>query len=728
MKPPQYDSGYLSYGDDASRRLAMASMARGLDRVEPVVRRHAAASDAYFNVAPNNVSVRDGFSRKDYEGFRPDEAGAASVKGLVRESMCAYDSVGIIRNTIDLMSDFAVRGLDLVHRNERIEKFYREWFRRVGGEERSERFLNLLYRCGNVIIKRQTAYLGERAEKDMRRAAAAAVPAPPALKRREIPWRYTFLNPLSVELEADHLAPLIGADSFRYSVRLPGALARKLARPRTEAERVAREALPPDIRAALDRGEYSIPLDSDKLAVFHYKRDDWKPWATPMLAPILNDLAMLKKMKLADLAALDGAISSIRVWKLGSLEAKIMPTESTILRLAEMLSNNVGGGVMDLVWGPDIDLLETSTAVHQFLGDTKYAPVLNAILQGLGIPQTMSGAVSQSSFTNHYVSLKTLVERLEYGRSLLRAFWEAEVRLVQQAMGFRHPAQVVFDSLLTDETAEKQLLIHLWDRDLVSDEYMQEVFGAVPEIERVRVRRERRKRQRGQMSPKASPYHDANFEGSVKKIYAQSGAYAPSEFGVVLEERRPGEKPPAEARPQGPAPDGAVPGTPGEGRPRGARDGQKRKRKVSKPRRSMAFVADCAWAEDALATIGSLTAPSYLRALGKSTLRELTAEEAGAFEEFKFATLCTLPVGGPVGREELGAVLAGDVAVPAAVAALVREASASYARKHGKDPTIERLRRFRCAAYALLRGQYEESSPAGDAVPALPRAGDEPAG
>ena len=47
-------------------------------------------------------------------------------------SMCmqAYDKVGIIRNIIDLMGDFACQGIRLVHQNPRIEKFYNDWFSR----------------------------------------------------------------------------------------------------------------------------------------------------------------------------------------------------------------------------------------------------------------------------------------------------------------------------------------------------------------------------------------------------------------------------------------------------------------------------------------------------------------------------------------------------------------------------------------------------------------------
>ena len=58
-------------------------------------------------------------------------------------------------------------------------------------------------------------------------------------------------------------------------------------------------------------------------------------------------------------------------------------------------------------------------------------------------------------------------------------------------MGFRLPAQIRFDNIvLSDEAAEKQLLISLADRGILSDQTILERFGELPEIERIRVRRE----------------------------------------------------------------------------------------------------------------------------------------------------------------------------------------------------------------------------------------------
>lgn len=654
---------------------------RALAKVEPVVRTRTVGSDIYLNVAPNNVSVRDSFTRTDYEDFRQEEELPRGPAGQMRAAMRAYDTVGLVSNVIDLMSDFACKGLDLSHRSERIERFYKDWFRRVGGPERSERFLNVLFRCSNVVMRRQMARLPLASGREV-----------------EIPWRYHFLNPLSVELVNEGLAQFVGPEHFQFAVRIPPDLAKVIESPRTPAERALVAALPEDVRRAARARDRMLLLDRSKLIVSYYRRDDWKGWARPMIAPILGDIRMLEKMKLADIAALDGVISCIRVWKLGSLDHKIMPPESVILRLAEMLNNNVGGGVMDLVWGPDLELVETSTEAHRFLGETKYAPVLEAIFQGLGVPPTLNGRSNQGGFTNNYFSLKTLTEKLEYGRGCLRAMWEHEVRMVQQEMRFQRPAEVAFDNLLTDETAEKQLLLAMWDRDLVSDEYVQEVCGATPEIERARIQREARKRKAGKMRPKASPFHDARHLEGLAKIFAQTGAYAPSEMGVELAERKPGEVAPRAAV-GGPADDGPG-GEPGEGRPPGARDEERRKRKEVKPRTTADAVAAAAWARAAMAGVARVAGPAYLAGLGKQTMRELTEEEAAAFEDFCFCALFAVPRGSEVTEGVVRAVAGGPMAAPPAARALLSSAVARYAAEHGRRPPVESLRWLGAFVYA----------------------------
>ena len=175
---------------------------------------------------------------------------------------------------------------------------------------------------------------------------------------------------------------------------------------------------------------------------------------------------------------------------------------------------------MDMVWGPELKFTESQSQVYRFLGSEKYQPVLTSIYAGLGIPPTLTGAAGGGGYTNNYVSLKTLVERLEYGREILSTFWRKEIAIVQKAMGFRYPAEIHFDSIvLSDEAAQKKLLMDLADRDIISQETLLERFREIPSIEKVRVKREVRDRDTEAFTPqKASPYHNPQHAHDVAKI------------------------------------------------------------------------------------------------------------------------------------------------------------------------------------------------------------------
>ena len=156
---------------------------------------------------------------------------------------------------------------------------------------------------------------------------------------------------------------------------------------------------------------------------------------------------------------------------------------------------------MDLVWGPDIELLESKTNVHQFLGEGKYTPHLNSVYAGLGIPPTLTGTFGAAGTTNNFISLKTLTQRLQYGRDMLARFWEQEIVALQKAMGFKAPAFIEFDRMdLSNEDAEKALLIQLADRNLISDELIQAKFDINPNIEKARITKENRRRKNGKIS------------------------------------------------------------------------------------------------------------------------------------------------------------------------------------------------------------------------------------
>ena len=626
---------YLTWDSDSQRQEAYAQTSDNIQAYEGIQRSSAYSRNTSFIDIEPSRSVRSSFLRSDYDAFRPGESVSNKQKRIIKQCMQAYDKVGIIRNVIDLMSDFSSQGLVLVHPNKTIEKFYRKWWQEIGGVDRSERFLNYLYRCGNVVTRRHTAKINRQQERNLKNSLAADVKIETLkVSKREIPWSYDFINPLAVDIK-NNGSQMVGKPEFvlNLSKNSYEALVKTDNSPNTIFK-----TLPLDIQKRLQNGDRKIPLDPENVQMFYYKKDDWLLWANPMIYAILDDIIMLEKMKLADVAALDGAISNVRLWTVGDLDHKIIPTKAAINKLRDILASNVGGGTMDLVWGPELKFTESQSQVYKFLGGDKYQPVLTSIYAGLGIPPTLTGASSGGGYSNNFVSLKTLIERLEYGREVLSQFWRHEIKIVQKAMGFRLPAEIHFDSIiLSDEAAQKKLLMDLADRDIISQETLLERFREMPSIEKVRVRREERERSNDSASPKkAGPYHNPQHKDDMAKI-ALTKDILDSEYLENL--GVPYADPPAVEPPSSNAPkDSENKPIQDNGRPKFSRDTQKRKQKRVLPRSSDA-TSKTLWAMEAQAKISEIVSPIALAHFDKKNIRSLNKAEVDQLEHLKLCIL-----------------------------------------------------------------------------------------
>lgn len=650
----------------------------------------------YIDVEPGR-SVRPSFTKNDYSAFRPSEQVPYRQKRIIKMCMEAYDKVGIIRNVIDLMSDFASQGITLVHPNKTIEKFYQNWFKEIGGVERSERFLNYLYRQANVIVRRKTAKIKKEKENDLKRAAAADIsPEEVKFNKREIPWRYEFLNPLAVDykqIEVGKYQLVMNLSNSTYQGLLNGP---------------NKTIISEDLRLKLSNGDKTIPLDPNTVKIFHYKKDDWLLWANPMIYAILDDIMMLEKMKLADLAALDGAYSNIRLWTVGSLEHKIAPKKDILNKLRDILASNVGGGTMDLVWGPDLTFTESNSQVYKFLGSEKYQPVLTSIYAGLGIPPTLTGVANSSGgYSNNYVSLKTLIERLEYGRTVLQDFWADEIKLVQKAMGFKAPATIRFDEIvLSDESTMKNLMIQLADRDIISHQTLLERFGELSDIEKVRMIREQKERNSDPTLPrKASPYHNPDHKADMAKLSVTNGVldaesyfeqmglpynkknivYSPDIVNSAPSVDTQRAKPKKNPSPQG-------------GRPLLSKDSTKRSKKKVLPRSGEAK-ALWAWAVDAQKSIAEHLNPVALDFFKKKNIRSLNSEELSYLENLKLSVLTSIEPFSNIDKQTIKAAIDQGKSPSRLFLRSVEKIKDSFISTTKKRPGVEDMKYIYASVY-----------------------------
>lgn len=662
LLPPDYDSVVDSFG--------AAYVDRGPQAID------------------SNTTIRSSYSDNDFNYYRRNNINPSTPQDIMMECNRAYKDMGTVRQTIDLMSEFACSSIRIKHPNPSNESFYQAWWEKIDGAGFSERFLNILYRLGNVPVYREETVLSRQYQPKLSEEAKNK-----NIKMNVVPIAYYVLNPMMLHIANPAEAMATGKIQYRlmYGFDTVTSLVEY---------RKNNQTMPSDIFTQLSKNKF-VDIDASKLLMFHYKKDDWEFWAYPVIYPVLSDIKDYNRMKLADRSALDGVISNIRLWRLGSLEHQITPNRSMVNKLRDILARNVAGGVVDIVWDETLDFKESNTNAHQFLGNAKYEPILNAIYEGLGIPPALrTGA---SSMTTNFVSLQTFIRRLEYGRSVLLDFWNNEIKRIQLAMGFQKPAVITFDQMyLGDESSEKKLLIELADRDIISDDTLREKFGVSSTIEKTRIFNNVTERKEHLLPDKASPYHDPQTSHEMNKLLVQQGVVTPSQVGVELPPPKPGEeligktvaknKPEKEYKPVG---------SPSNGRPKMSKDKTKRKQRVQKTMTG-GSLNDFIWASNAQVEINKLLLPVFLENMGKGDIRAMTATEREFFENTKLHALANLEPYSDVTLENVYSILQVDNGKFAEFVSTANSLEKDFLTKYNRKPTYEEKRDIYAFSYVRI--------------------------
>jgi hypothetical protein len=654
----------------------------------------------------SNVNLRAGHNRHDRDVHRPSDKLPTEHADIILACQAIYRRVGMVRNIIDLMTDFAAEGLELQHTIKTQERFFREWARRVNLQGRAHDFMKLLMRDANVIVRRKNAFITKPAVKEMTKGMIGVVdetkvPDPPEkikiikkqTNRREIPWTYTFLSPVIIEKIGGEVGRFFGSDAL--GMRIPKSLANSIKSPKTDVEKAFVVKLPPEVVKAAQKYGSLVALDMDKIYVDYYKKDDWEDWGTPFLYGVLEDVMFKEKMRLADMAALDGVINVIRLWKLGNSELKVFPTEAMVDRLVGILQTNTGGGVMDLVWNDMIDLEVEYPPTDKILGPEKYVGVNADIVRGLGIPDSLVGGadLGTRNAQSAFVQLKTLVERLEYVRGRAIRWMESELRLVAEAMGFKKIPAISFGIMsLRDEAAEKQLIIQLLDRGIISSEKVTEVFGVNYMIELGRMKSEQQTREDNPgVLEKSNPY---NRPFSVMERQ--------NELAIELEKvkQRLSDTNNEDDNGGGDNPSGDQPkddGNNSPGRPPSTKDTKPRNERTPKTQSVLYIIAD-----GLIDQIDNLVDNTYLEQQNVKNMRSLTKAQRVKLDRVKRGILSVLRPNDTVTKEliagRLNTVRGGARCMEAAFDELV----ANFIASTQKEPTAKERRVLTVLAWINL--------------------------
>jgi hypothetical protein len=239
-------------------------------------------------------------------------------------------------------------------------------------------------------------------------------------------------------------------------------------------------------------------------------------------------------------------------------------------------------------------------------------------------------------------------------------------------------------------------------------------MGYVPEIEEAAIKKEYKARQSKKIPPKASPFHDAELDSQLTKIFAQTGVVTPSQVGIDLEKPKNGEKSLVKMTQDAkPAPSGtSTPkkvdkkGQQGEGRPQNSKDTVQRKKRKPKIRTSAGedsgeSINLMTWATAAQEKLSSIIHPVYLKMSDKKDMRSLTASQVEDVEHLKFVVLCTLEPYEQINEESIANMISEPLPLHEEANNFWKILVSNFLQKNKRIPNIDEIHQIQSYIYAM---------------------------
>ena len=448
--------------------------------------------NAFTNINEQNIKF-DGAT----ELFKGRSTKRGSYDEKIKQRIAAvreaYEHFGIIGNVIDLMVDFSLEGIDIVHTNRSIQKFYRAWASKINLYQTLEQILKCFFRDSNVPIFKYRAKIKPSEFKKLKKSVAQYEKGTSTkhfsdkeIESKSIPYAYKILDVLSLEREGSEL---IGNNRFSYLISPDDLVV--INNPQTKEEKDAVELL----KSALGENAITslstkgkLPIPGDRLTLIYYKKDDYRPWANPMLWRVIRDVQRKKLLQDMDNSVAESVINTVTIFALGDTANDLPATPEMYAKFASLLDTPTKS--KNLIWNDLIKVIAEYPPVDKILGSEKYKEVDGDIRSGLGISEVLINGEG-TNFSNAFLSVKTLTERLESAREVLMEWLKVEMSDIAKSMGFSKPPLIKLRHMsLKDEEAEKRLLLELVDRGMVSYETCIERFGENFDIELQRMKDE----------------------------------------------------------------------------------------------------------------------------------------------------------------------------------------------------------------------------------------------
>ena len=202
-------------------------------------------------------------------GVLPYTYGADGVNVRETIELCqkAYANISVFRNAIDVMSEFANSKIYLEGGTQNSQDFIYKWFERINLWNLKDQYFREYYRSGNIFMYRVDGQFSKADFDKISKIYGSTI----SLKPGSLPVKYIMLNPYDIVAKKGS-----SFENGLYEKILSEYDIERLKSPKTEYDIQVFEALEPETKQAIERGQYNsaglkIKLDPGHLVYSFYK-------------------------------------------------------------------------------------------------------------------------------------------------------------------------------------------------------------------------------------------------------------------------------------------------------------------------------------------------------------------------------------------------------------------------------------------------------------------------
>jgi len=419
------------------------------------------ASPSKTKVPRNGTDVNIGRYSLLSQGLLPYEytKDGVDVRDAIMLCQKAYANVAIVRNTIDIATEFANTDVYLEGGTERSREFFQKWFDKIKLWKLKDQYFREYYRSGNIFLYRID---GKFNAEDFKLLSGLSENG---IKNNKVPLRYILINPYDVVAKI--------SSSFAeavYEKVLSEYELERLKNPKDDADVELLNGFDPEIQKQIKSKQYfrdglNMKLDPKYLLYSFYKKQDYEPFAVPFAYPVLEDINAKIELKRIDQAISRTVENVILLITMGAEPDKGGINPANMTAMQNLFMNESVGRVLVSDYTTKADFVIPD--LKKVVGKEKYEVLNDDIKEGL-----MNVMLGNEKYNGQSAKISFFMERLKEARNaFLNDVLQPEIIRISKDLGFRAWPTAKFTEIdLKDETQYMRTISRLMEIGILTPE------------------------------------------------------------------------------------------------------------------------------------------------------------------------------------------------------------------------------------------------------------------